>query len=74
MNAPMIAGLLLHFLVFCFVAVFIALMAQGFHKRAVLEAERNRLRPAREILKRRFALGQCSESSYRETLAALDAE
>lgn len=74
MNTFLLAGLLMHFLLFCLAAVFLALMAQLFHERAVREASRDRQRPARETLRRRFALGQCTEASYRETLAALDAD
>ncbi len=69
-----IAALVWRLLVFCFIVVFIARMVNGFRTRMTEDAEHARRLPAREILRRRFALGELTEAQYREMLAVLDAE
>ncbi len=63
-----------HFLVICFIVVFIARMLVGFRSRMMDNRKLERLAVAREILRRRFALGEVTEERYREMLAVLDAE
>ena len=74
MTAWFIAALVWRLLVFCFIVVFIARMISGFRARMADEAENARRLPAREILRRRFALGELTEAQYREMLSVLDAE
>jgi len=74
MTAWFIAALVWRLLVFCFIVVFIARMVNGFRTRMTDDAEQARRMPAREILRRRFALGELTEAQYREMLAVLDAE
>ena len=74
MTALFIAALALRFLVICFILVLIARASVGFHARVHEETAKARLRPAREIVKRRFALGELNEAQYRDMLTTLDAE
>ena len=74
MTAWFVSFLIWHFLVFCFIVILIARIADGFRQRMVEGSKKARQEPAREILRRRVALGEIAEAQYREMLAVLDAE
>jgi len=74
MTAWFIVALVWRLLVFCFIVVLIARMVSGFRARMTETFDAARRLPAREILRRRFALGELTEAQYREMLAVLDAE
>jgi len=74
MTAWFIAALVWRLLVFCFIVVFIVRMALGVRERMLDEHMNERFMPAREIVRKRFALGELTEVQYREMLAVLDAE
>ena len=69
-----VGTLVWRFLVFCFIVVFVGRMAFGVRERMLDERRDERFMPARETLRRRFALGELTEAQYREMLAVLDAE
>jgi uncharacterized membrane protein len=72
MSALFVAALVWRFLALCFIIVAIAWFAAGVreHVRSAMIETRNR--PARETVRRRFALGEVTEAQYREILAVLD--